>query len=347
MVEERRMKRIWNRFTSIFIRRRRQVLTKASEAKPTAKKNPLKDFIYIDIPRIESFMAQLQRGLVKEVAEKVSGQKGLDAKLLGGIPGLQAELSGTGSITRAQETSKVLHDYLYMQLEEELKDQVIETTKVFSPEDWRSGVVHRQLGEKQNDFLKIRGRVRILDFASIALQLETVAKMMESFSRVQSAPPKTKQGKSRTTTRQQGGQRASTDDDPMTQLITLVKDFYGDLIILKVYPVPKDDTFYFTGALDKSYLQDGRAQMLLKFGTSPSVDWTVLAQVASVPPKIQQTQDRGALSLPELSANQFTDFSDMITTMLEAMGVAFAQTGITMSVKYPVISITPLAVYRD
>ena len=313
----------------------------------------LKDFIYIDVPRMESFLAQLQRGLVKETVESASGQKGVEAKLAGGIPWLQAELVGSGGITRVQKTSKILHDYLYTVLEKELGDQVIETAETFSPEDWRSGVVHRQLGERQTDFVKIKGRVRILDFASMGLQLETIAKMMESFSQVQTASSKAKQAKPSSAKRGQQSRRKSSktkedkEDDEMIQLIALIKEFYGDLIILKVYPIPGNDVYCFIGALDKSYLQDERAQMLLKFGTSPSVDWTVLAQVALVPQETQQVQGLQFPDLPQLSPDQFTDFSEMIMAILEIIGTAFAQTGFTMSVKYPAISITPLAVYRS
>jgi len=310
----------------------------------------LKDFIYIDVPRMESFLAQLQRGLVKETVESASRQKGIKAKLAGGIPWLQAELMGSGGITRVQKTSKILHDYLYTVLEKELGDQIIETAETFSPEDWRSGVVHRQLGEKQTDFVKIKGRVQILDFASMGLQLETIAKMMESFSRVQTASSKAKQAKPSSARRGQQSRWKSSktkENDEMTQFFALIKEFYGDLIILKVYPVSGDDVYCFIGALDKSYLQDERAQMLLKFGTSPSVDWTVLAQVALVPQETQQAQGLQLSDLPQLSPDQFTDFSEMIMAMLEIVGAAFTQTGFTMSVKYPAISITPLAIYRS
>jgi hypothetical protein len=114
-----------------------------------------------------------------------------------------------------------------------------------------------------------------------------------------------------------------------------------------VYPIPGNDNYYFVGALDESYLQDERAHIFLKFGTSPLIDWIVFAQVASVPQETEQTRGPQFPDLPQLSPEQFTDFSDMITTMLEALGSAFAQTGFTMSVKYPTISITPLAIYRS
>lgn len=345
------MKVMWQRFLQMCRRLLRGKDTIGPPAREVMTKNvPLKDFIYIDVPRMESFLAQLQRGLVKEIVESASGQKGIEAKLTGGIPWLQAELSGSGGITRVQKTSKILHDYLYTVLEKGLEDRVIETAKAFSLEDWQSGIVHQRLGERQTDFVKIEGRVRILDFASMGLQLETIARMMESFSQVQSASSEAKWAKPRSAKRgKRSRQKPSGEkgDDEMIQFIALIREFYGDLIILKVYPVPGEDACCFIGALDKSYLQDERAQMLLKFGTSPSIDWTVLAQVASVPQETQQTQGLQFPDLPQLSPDQFTDFSEMIMAMLEIIGTAFAQTGFTMSVKYPAISITPLAVYRS
>jgi len=343
------MKGIWQRFSQMCRRPRRQDRIGPSGGELVNKNVQLKDFIYIDMPRMESFLAQLQRGLVKEVVESASKQKGIEAKLTGGIPWLQAEVSRSGGIIRAEKTSKILHDYLYTVLERELGERVIEVAETYSLEDWQGGIVHQRLGEGQTDFVRIEGRVRILDFGSRALQLETLAEMMESFSRVQSASSKARQaGPSSAQRRQQSGRKASKkgQDNEMLQFIKLVKEFYGDLIILKVYPVLENDVYYFVGALDKSYLQDERAQMLLKFGTSPSVDWTVLAQVASVPQETQQTRGLQSPDLSQLSPDQSTDFSESITAILEAIGTAFAQTGFTMSVKYPAISITPLAVYR-
>ena len=344
------MKGIWQRLSGMCRRLRTPDTTKASGGEVVNEHVQLKDFIYIDVPRMESFLAQLQRGLVKEMEESASRQKGVEAKVTGGVPWLQAELSGTGGITRGERTSKILHDHLYTVLETELGDRVIETAEAFSLEDWQLDNAHRRLGERQTDFVRIEGRVRILDFGSLALQLETLAKMMQSFSQVQSASTKAEQAKTGSAKRRQqsvGKAPKKQQDDEMLQFLALIKEFYGDLIILKVYPVSGNDVYFFVGALDKSYLQDERAQMLLKFGTSPSVDWTVLAQVASVPQETQETEGRHALDLPQLSPDQFTDFSELITTMLESMGTAFAQTGFTMSVKYPAISITPLAVYRS
>lgn len=315
----------------------------------TGKSVQLKDYIYFDAPRMESFLAQLQDGLVKETVESHTGQTGIEAKLAGGIPWLRADLSSSGGVTSVRSTSKVLHNYLYTVLEKELGDRVIETAKVFSTEDWQSDIVHKRLGEKQTDFVKIEGRVRIFDFASMLLQLETVPKMMESFVQMQHASSVTKQAgqgstKQQTTYPPSGKKEERKAMEAFDQFTTLIKDFYSDFIILKAYPT-SDNRYYFIAALDKTCLQDERARLFLKFGSSPLLSWTILAQVASVP-QPQPAHDSQFSDLPQSNDGQSADFSDLATAMLDSLRGLFTRTGITISVRYPAISITPLAIYR-
>jgi len=183
------MKGIWQRLSGMCRRLRTQDTPEPSGGEVVNEHVQLKDFIYIDVPRMESFLAQLQRGLVKEKEESASRQKGVEAKVAGGVPWLQAELSGSGGITRGERTSKILHDYLYTVLETELGDRVIETAEAFSLEDWRLGTAHRRLGERQTDFVRIEGRVRILDFGSLALQLETLATAIPNMARYRLLSP--------------------------------------------------------------------------------------------------------------------------------------------------------------
>ncbi len=150
----------------------------------------LKDFIYFDNPRMESFLAQLQEGLIREVMESRSSREDVEAKLKGGVPWLQADLAATGGITNSRNTSKILHNYLYTLLEKELGDRVIDIGESFTEEHWRTGNVHQKLGEKQTDFVKIHGRVRIFDFTSTVLQMDAVLKMMESFTQMLYWTPK-------------------------------------------------------------------------------------------------------------------------------------------------------------
>ncbi len=128
------------------------------------------------------------------------------------------------------------------------------------------------------------------------------------------------------------------------QFTKIIKDFYSDLIILKVYPIA-DNRYHFMALLDKSYIQDDRTRFFLKFGTVSSTKWTLLAQIASVP-EAENALDSSTQQVTQSSENRSTDFSEIVTNLMEGFRSLLVKTGITITVKYPVISITPLAIYR-
>ena len=308
----------------------------------------IRDFIYLDIPRLESILAQLQRGLVRGLVETRGGEASIEAELGGGLPWLQARLTGRGGISGERQVSKVLHDYLCSLVEEGLGER-IRDIGAFSVDDWRTGRVHQELGKKQMDFIRVSGRVKITDFMGLAVQLESMGRLMRVFQQFSSPEQSMRQPRPRSKKRRGKGQGSTTpsqDDEMIIQVVSLIKEFYGDLIVLKVFPVPDEDHYYFIGPLSQEGLQDERVHMLLKFGTATSVPWTVLAQVASVPSQPQTIAALPNDALPAFSPGQFTDMSDAIEQLMDAIAQLFAVTGMTMTVKYPAIAITPLAVYR-
>lgn len=314
------------------------------EKRASGEEQIVKDFVYLDTPRLESILAQLQRGLIRELVKTKGRETGIEAELSGGLPWLQARLSGRGDISGEHQTSKVLHDYLYSLVEEGLGKR-IRDVNALSVDDWRTDRVHQELGRTQTDFIRVTGRVKITDFMGLAAQLESTAGLMEALQRISVSQQNDQRSQSR---RGKGGKRPTTrgQDETITQLVSIVKEFYGDLIVLKVFPLPDDDSYHFTGALSKNGLQDERAHMLLKFGTAASAPWTMLGQVASVPAKAQTATDLRSISLPSLSPAQFTDMADAVEQLLDAIAQVFAVTGMSMTVKYPAIAVTPLAVYR-
>ena len=56
--------------------------------------------------------------------------------------------------------------------------------------------------------------------------------------------------------------------------------------------------------------------------------------------------DLQSMSLPAVSPDQFIDMADAVEQLLDAIAQVFAVTGMSMTVKYPAIAVTPLAVYR-
>ena len=81
----------------------------------------VRDFIYFDSERMESYLAQVERGLRQEESETTSFEKEIGGKLAGGMAALVgAELSASGTHTRQHQVSKRLHSYLCQLLEDRL-----------------------------------------------------------------------------------------------------------------------------------------------------------------------------------------------------------------------------------
>jgi len=75
---------------------------------------------------------------------------------------------------------------------------------------------------------------------------------------------------------------------------------------------------------------------LYKYGTSPSSEWTLFAQIASIPEKGYHPFSIDGMTGSEIEVAMQTMFSAL--REIESTG---------LSVTYPEISVTPIAIYRE
>jgi hypothetical protein len=133
-------------------------------------KTIVRDFIYFDSDRMESYLAQIEKGLRQEESEMTSFEKEVGGKLSGGIASLiGAELDAGGTHTKQHQISKRLHSYLYQLLEDRLRERV-HLLSDRTTDEWESGKVHQSLAGHETDFVKVIGRVKIVDFSSLAIE---------------------------------------------------------------------------------------------------------------------------------------------------------------------------------
>lgn len=308
----------------------------------------VRDFIYFDSDRMESYLAQIEKGLRQEESETTSLEKELGGKLSGGVKAIiGAELGVGRTQTRQYQVSKRLHSYLYQLLEDGLGKRA-HLVSNYSSDEWRSGKVHQLLAGHETDFVKVVGQVKIVDFGNLATSLESMLKLMELFTAWESA---SQQQRSAASSKKRTGQRRQKAQiegaDQVEQIVALVREFYSDVILVKVFPLDGMSQYYCVGPLDQDNLQDDRTRLLLKYGSTPSVPWTVFGQLASVPRETRETEAARPLDLSETLSQSFDSLADAVETMLDVLTTVFAQSGLSVTVCYPAISITPLAIYRE
>ena len=89
-----------------------------------AKPLSVRDFIYLDVDRLKSIVAQLEGGLLEQTATATGSSKSLEGGAEAGIPGL-AKVGGTGQYVWTDQASetRTLHDHIYNYVEGRLREK--------------------------------------------------------------------------------------------------------------------------------------------------------------------------------------------------------------------------------
>ncbi|WP_157430449.1 DUF6414 family protein [Actinomadura macra] len=321
----------------------------------------IREFFYVDIQRVRSYYAQMNRGTIESVVARASTsqQDGLPARLLGLEPDTLHQREESRSF---QELTYVFFEELF---EREGLIADIASMGGTSTDEWQGGRIHQKLHEGQ--IVKHTGHLRVLDpafFAGRITNLLDLASAIFGLSLAdqvaQPAVPPSRKGGS-----MKGGQRARSPQEVRTEKIdALVKEsmeglspeamrdfakladaFTNKTISLRCFPCGADSPqFHFAGALlsRSDYIQDEREELYSRNGTELD-GWTIVMQVARIPSKV------GELGPPRLDFDLWDGQRiDRVATeeLLNNFSLFIEQIGIAEGVTFPSISVTPLAIYR-
>lgn len=270
-----------------------------------------RDFIYLDVDRVQSIIAQLEEGLLTDIItgkqREVSGKGDVAAGILSQF--LPVSFSVQGKLASDIKQSKILHDYAYTVALKSLQDKrlLLEATDF----DRRTFPV------PESAFVKVNGSARIIDYQTLrhlATNKKTIDKMLNSRS------PKAIQ-----------------------DIGTFIDVFYGDVV---QSTVENREGVRFVGVLNREHLREAIRDLIFKYGSHLQGDWTLLAQVTRIP-EPEDVAD-GADSLASLTSNdpasKFSSISDAMATMVNELNAFQEFMG---SVTYPDIAVSPIALYRE
>ncbi|NOQ22245.1 MAG: hypothetical protein GQ565_06310 [Candidatus Aegiribacteria sp.] len=296
----------------------------------------VRDFIYLDMERVRSIVAQLEEGLIesytKTTGEGTEGTGGVE----GGLLGIVKLAGGVKFLLERRETeTKTLHDHVYNKVEEALLSQgtVIRIPGDISAPAVADGTYVDSIDE--TSFVLASGRVAINDFANMRTYLDSFNKMAAFIaycSGVSGKDDESVQDRNKRTKQLEQGMKL---DKKLIDGFKLTFDlFYGERVAIKLTPYDEYPDFRLVGDLNEIFLRDKLSSITYKYGSSPVSEWTILGQVASIPPETPP-------EIPKATRGS------AIPLALE--GVFDAYRGLeqmAQSVVYPEIAITPIAIYR-
>ena len=310
----------------------------------------LLDFLYVDVARVRSYLAQLAGGVATTAHEALERVQARSAEA--SIP--VARGGRASSTSDRWETTRALGDLIVPAFEEEataagyLTDISDEHTE---PSQWHSGEVHRRL--PVGTVFRHSGQTRLLDPLHVAELVQHFEGTAEALVRMFGGPAggQGRKGGGRTTPKGAGQSADVAELRGIKKTTEPIRQLIGNLlaggISLRVFPcgVRHPDCGFGGVLLDRSdYIEPERGAVFARHGVA-TTDWTVVGVVARMPRREQRLDvdaiDPTAMIRGSGAINREA-IEGVVLQLLEMMeGI-----GMSEGPAWPSIAITPLAVYR-
>lgn len=288
-----------------------------------------RDFLYLDLERVQSIIAQLEKGVLEKVIEgksaELEGKAGIAAGVLASFLPLSFD-ARYASKSNAQ-SSKILHDYSFNLALEALEQNglILE-----GQNDWNRDDVPLP----DASFISVRGVATVLDYQLIKTLAENEFMINSLFGTTN------EKGYAKPKGRQQHKKQKSS---PLQDIALVVDAMMGDTIQIKL---DFSSQITLAGPLKREFLREETRDFIFKYGGRPQENWVMLAQVSQVTMPLNKLRSLNSLMsrVNQFSADEMNtalDAIDPLVDILSAFQAAIA------SVSYPAIAVTPIAVYRE
>jgi hypothetical protein len=275
-----------------------------------------RDFVYLDINRVQSIIAQLQQGLLNEVIEGSTEQRTGRLQMATNLLAMLLPVNVSGSVEQGRGSSlnesRVLHDYAFEVARLSLEENgLLEQDELDRDEVPEAG------------FVLVRGAAQILDYETFRKIAENWDTLDEIMNPTQSATERKKRKKENTWATEAGA---------------MIDTFYQNAIRVRV---TNQEDCSFIGPLAREHLREELSALIYKYGSNPEGEWTMLAEVSRIPlPGAAPDLDFDEMMVDE-ETNSVSNMLDQVNTMFNALQEVMG------SVSYPDIAVSPVAVYRE
>lgn len=177
-------------------------------------------------------------------------------------------------------------------------------------------------------FLATSGALKIIDYHSAARTLESWPKIEAAIARLASVGKvlvdKAKNGK---------GPQGQQTPFPPKDMTSVLDQFYGDTIPLKVFPFPASPSLVLVGTADRSMFRYPPGLLANTYGIVIDAGWSCVLQV-----------NRGVTYSPgQLSSTTGNQVEDSLEQLIDAL---VGLNGVAQGIRFPAIAVTPIAIFR-
>ncbi len=323
--------------------------------------NSIRDYLYLDIDRVRSIYAQATGGLTESIREL---QEEIDTHS-NDHQAKNESLSKSIMLGSGRIATRVLHDYLFTAMEKELGDKIVEVSKQIIC-DVAPGTLFR-----------VSGRAEVDDVARMQIIMENYNDMYKYLLAISQASEIQEtvwdlQDELQTANSNRKGNRRSKKDvetllkqlEPEEISSTILREgragisplitetfrrvnglFYDDIFEVKIIP-DFDDVSVLRGIINKEFLREDPTIIYAKYGSRPSVNWTMVGQVTTLlEPKITDTETGNGENAESVEDEQDKGLRDVLEGVYDPIAV-LEELLMRSSIRTTWIA-TPLAIYHE
>jgi hypothetical protein len=298
----------------------------------------LKDFIYLDIDRLRSFVAQVYQGVPEAFEERKGLEKTGKGEAGVTIPGVvKLGIGGDILYQKSATETRSAHHYLYSLFEQKLieLDRLFKVDQYFEVDKWTPASF------EDGKFVLVHGKVQIIDYRSVVTAFQMIPRIAEIALTFQKQTLRQQLQSGKISQPQYDKQVGSTgmpalNKKDVQQIGEMVDKLYSGISRVKVFPFASDEQHRFVGNTIHEYFSTVPFNPLMSSGLLSGANWYVMGLVNSA-------VSYSSMPSPRLGEGMVQNLEDSLEQ------VVFALQGVskfTLSIEFPAISIVPIAIYR-
>lgn len=320
----------------------------------------IRDYLYLDVSRLRSLYSQLSGGIIEAIIQSRRTERATENRQ--SIEG--SELARDMLLGNEKIETRVLHDYLFTEVEQLVSESIIVVDQSTLPLIGTGSIVRIKGKAEVDDSQRLLNVMEHFNVFQAQLQMMSNSNKLQDAiwdlkNKLESTVNKVDREKLERSLREltpEGyirTEKIGTPDiifDALKMLFTLV---YPDILEVKINPVNVND-IVFRAILDPQYLREDRTLIHAKYGSRTQAPWAIVGIVTSIldaqvvgneVPSNTQTDGSALSVVTEPTSHLGTNMRDAIESVYSS--IYEIEKLVLVSATRKTLIVTPLAVYHE
>ena len=288
----------------------------------------IRDFIYLDIERIRSYISQVYGGLTIERTSSLERGTNVQGSIAVTLPlplplPLKATADLSKYVVKSDAETKSLHDQIFDHFYQALL--LTKSLRHITDTDstsWDKAIFN------DGTFLSVKPVITITDYKYVKHFAENLPNLSSMISRATA-------GSSNIQQKQQAiADLKEAQKMPTKEIAGIIDELYGDVVNIDFFPFKNDTEKIFVGLAERDFFRRSLKDLLTCYGPTIDAGWNTVLQV-----------NRGEYPKNEiLVGHTGSEMEIAIKQLISAISILL-QTAQT--IEFPAVSVIPIAIFRD